>query len=33
MTTTTSAGDIGGMGPLAARLSRGGQRLRQGGRG
>lgn len=32
LTTTTSAGDIGGMGPLAARLSRGGQRLRQADR-
>ncbi|MFC8519721.1 sensor histidine kinase [Streptomyces sp. NPDC057257] len=32
MTTTTSDGDIGGTGPLAARLVRAGQRLRQADR-
>ncbi|MYX98920.1 sensor histidine kinase [Streptomyces sp. SID486] len=32
MTTTTSAGDTGGTGPLAARLARAGQRLRQADR-
>jgi signal transduction histidine kinase len=32
MTTTTPAGDIGAMGPLVARLARGGQRLRQADR-
>ena len=32
MTTTTPVGDFGGMGPLVARFSRGGQRLRQADR-
>ncbi|MDX3241790.1 sensor histidine kinase [Streptomyces sp. ME18-1-4] len=32
MTTTTSAGDFGGTGPLLTRLARGGQRLRQADR-
>jgi signal transduction histidine kinase len=32
LTTTTPAGDFGGMGPLVARFARGGQRLRQADR-